>query len=106
MASREFTDETGIVWRVWRTVPGGAKVLDDAYAHGWLTFESEQARRRLVPVPADWATAPDERLAAYCRKALEVPRLMGAFRSATDAARDAARDVAGDAAARRESRER
>lgn len=79
MSSREFVDEDGITWRVWRTVPGGAKVLDDHYARGWLTFESEGSRRRLVPVPTDWHTASASRLSLYCRRATAVPRHMGAF---------------------------
>lgn len=95
MASREFNDADGVAWRVWRTTPGGAKVLDDAYANGWLTFESERARRRLVPIPDDWETVPAERLAAYCRAALEVPRIMGAFRTASDIAAELRRESRG-----------
>lgn len=97
MGSREFTDAEGTAWRVWRTVPGGAKVLDDAYSRGWLTFESERCRRRLVPVPDDWQTAPVARLADCCRLATEVPRHMGAFRAASDGFRDpdAGRDFRG-----------
>ena len=39
---------------------------------GWLTFESPTAKRRLRPVPPDWALMDDERLEELCRRAEEV----------------------------------
>jgi hypothetical protein len=30
--------------------------------HGWLTFESGEEKRRLSPIPADWATASEPEL--------------------------------------------
>jgi hypothetical protein len=41
---------------------------------GWLTFESEAERRRLVPVPRDWEEAGPERLELYLRNAQPVAR--------------------------------
>jgi hypothetical protein len=43
-------------------------VLRGSYAHGWLCFESDQGKRRLSPIPADWATCSDEELEAYSRR--------------------------------------
>ncbi len=38
-------------------------VLTEAFAHGWLAFESDkEERRRLAPIPADWLRCTDERL--------------------------------------------
>jgi hypothetical protein len=79
MASRHFTDSNGVIWRVWSTIPDGANLLGDDYARGWLTFESEDALRRLVPIPTDWEQVAQQRLELYCRVANEVPRHTGPF---------------------------
>ncbi len=56
MAFREITDADGRRWQVWDTYPqsGGRGVVIDEYAGGWLTFESENEKRRLAPVPVRW----------------------------------------------------
>lgn len=80
MAYREFTDSTGVSWRVWSTVPIAGSRLRNGFDQGWLTFEctssssGEPVLRRLVPIPRDWETAPDERLELMCRSAEEVAR--------------------------------
>jgi len=79
MASRNFMDSNGVGWRVWNTIPEGANLLGEDYARGWLTFESEDALRRLVPIPADWEQVAQQRLELYCRLANEVPRHTGPF---------------------------
>jgi hypothetical protein len=58
MAYREITDGDGRLWRVWDTYPqtGGRGVVSDEYAEGWLTFETENEKRRLAPVPTGWST--------------------------------------------------
>jgi hypothetical protein len=38
---------------------------------GWLTFESDTAKRRLRPIPPGWALAPDEVLEELCNRAAE-----------------------------------
>jgi len=51
--------------------------LRGGFDQGWLTFESTgttENLRRLVPIPADWESAPDERLEVLCRTADEVTR--------------------------------
>jgi hypothetical protein len=78
MAYREFVDSKGVAWRVWSTVPMAGTRLRGGFDQGWLTFEStsgeETVLRRLVPLPKDWESAPDERLELMCRSAEEVVR--------------------------------
>lgn len=42
---------------------------------GWLCFECDIERRRLTPIPADWARAPEAQLVDYCRRAAPVPKV-------------------------------
>ena len=79
MAYREFVDRSGESWRVWSTVPSTGSRLRGGFDQGWLTFERINADkslplRRLVPIPADWESASDERLDLMCRSADEVAR--------------------------------
>jgi hypothetical protein len=75
MAYREFLDSNGVSWRVWSTVPSAGTRLRGGFDQGWLTFErtthAERMSnlRRLVPIPADWETAPDAQLELLCRSA-------------------------------------
>jgi hypothetical protein len=73
MPIREFTDSTGASWVVWSTLPslGGLPV---EMRGGWLTFESAQSRRRLMPIPPSWEEVPTARLELLCRAAIEVRR--------------------------------
>jgi hypothetical protein len=68
MAMREFTDGDGVLWRVWSTVPDMRGVISDMQS-GWLTFESGQMRRRLIPIPPNWENSTVVELRAYCRRA-------------------------------------
>ena len=78
MAYREFTDSKGDAWRVWSTVPMAGSRLRNGFDQGWLTFEGttsgETVLRRLVPIPADWESASNERLELMCRSAEKVAR--------------------------------
>lgn len=78
MAYREFMDSKGVSWRVWSTVPMAGSRLRGGFDQGWLTFEAtssgETVLRRLVPIPKDWESAPDDRLELMCRSADEVAR--------------------------------
>lgn len=79
MASREFTDRSGVVWRVWDVRPSslhpvtrGEDFMGD-FADGWLTFESPSERRRLpAPYPAAWTSFDLSKLEALCRAAKPV----------------------------------
>lgn len=72
MAYREFSDQAGVLWRVWDTYPSSASNVRSVYAAGWLGFESDVGRRRLHPVPQGWAEAPDHQLWEWLREALPV----------------------------------
>ena len=79
MPSREFVDSKGVAWRVWSTIPTGVSARVTKYVTGWLTFESRDALRRLIPLPAHWEDASVERLELMCRAAQDVPRHTGPF---------------------------
>jgi len=74
MAQREFTDSKGTRWLVWSTTPTQGAVLGGDMQKGWLTFESDGERRRLVPIPRDWENAAPDRMELYCRAAQAVNR--------------------------------
>ena len=44
--------------------------LANGFSGGWLIFESGDERRRLSPIPADWESAPAEKLSAFCARAM------------------------------------
>ena len=75
MALREFSDANGRAWRVWHTVPARTDGLTPKYHGGWLTFDADGERRRLAPVPSDWAMLPQERLILLLRMAEPVALL-------------------------------
>ena len=71
VAVREFTDETGTVWRAWEIRPEAIHprvkaedYLADCYETGWLVFETTdgRAKRRLCPYPNAWHTFPENHL--------------------------------------------
>lgn len=81
MASREFTDSKGVVWRVWDVTPAHlhpatrAEEYMEPYAGGWLAFESPFEKRRfLAPYPARWAEYDLVKLEQLCRAAQPVTR--------------------------------
>ena len=76
MAFREFTDSTGVVWRVWdvtveqlHPITRGEDYMRDMQ-DGWLAFESDSQRRRMAaPYPSDWTELSLPALEALCRQA-------------------------------------
>jgi hypothetical protein len=82
MPSKDFTDASGMKWRVWNTVPVSGAVINAAgFEKGWLTFESDAgALRRLAPVPSGWDQLPANRLLDLLKSANEVPRHTGPMR--------------------------
>lgn len=81
MASREFTDTEGVVWRVWDVTPAHLHPVTrseeymEPYAGGWLTFESSTEKRRLVaPYPPRWVEYDLQQLQMLCRAAKPVAR--------------------------------
>ncbi len=90
MANREFTDDAGVHWTVWSTIPSGGHVLNAEFAEGWLTFESSaMTRRRLAPIPLGWENLGAAELSALCRRATTVRATTPAhgFRIPMDAVR-------------------
>ena len=79
MASREFTDQAGVEWRVWEVgsahmhpITRGEDYLEN-FADGWLVFECASEKRRLpAPFPVDWAQRELHELEALCRRASPV----------------------------------
>jgi hypothetical protein len=75
MSYREVQDGHGRLWQVWNTVPTSvAGALAEGFAAGWLTFECEEEKRRLAPIPEGWEHAADEHLLALLRDAQPVHR--------------------------------
>lgn len=94
MAHREFRDPDGVTWQVWAVVPRSAERRDgperraddrptrgrrvrqelrirmaSELAKGWLVFESAREKRRLLPIPDDWAERSDAALSALLAEA-------------------------------------
>ena len=73
-----FTDARGVEWRVWATQPQiGMVPLHKELSGGWLTFDSQTERRRLVPVPHGWERATAAELERLCASAVRVRRSGG-----------------------------
>ena len=74
MPLRNF-DHDGSCWTVWDTRPtadraeGRRAAVADGFAEGWLTFQCEAEKRRLVPVPGDWFDLGDAQLAHLLERA-------------------------------------
>lgn len=73
---REFTDSSGVAWKVWEVIPGEPRsaTFTADFVAGWLCFETTDASicRRLPHHPPDWRSLPPaglERLLADARVA-------------------------------------
>ena len=71
MPIREFTDSSGVNWRVWPTRPQQRGVHPDALEGGWLTFECGSVKKRIVPIPDGWDELDNLELERLCRMAEE-----------------------------------
>ena len=71
MPIREFTDSAGTHWRVWPTLPGQRGAHPEALRGGWLTFECEACKKRIVPIPDGWESCSDPQLEKLCAAAEE-----------------------------------
>lgn len=69
MAYREFTDEGGRPWRAWDTYPQKRELVSPGMEGGWLSFEGEDEKRRLAPVPPGWEEGTDAELRLLLRTA-------------------------------------
>ncbi|MGH7662967.1 MAG: hypothetical protein ACRENI_01520 [Gemmatimonadaceae bacterium] len=79
MALREFTDSAGKAWKVWNVALDDISASTRAEdfladcADGWLCFESDKEKRRLIDFPEDWNTLPDAELEQLCARAHGTP---------------------------------
>lgn len=104
MALRDFIDSNGTAWTAWDIPPAHAfsnrrregerrvkasadyrperrtggerrrRAVPERLLYGWLCFESNAEKRRLVPPPQAWAEATDQELEALCRRAVPQPK--------------------------------
>jgi hypothetical protein len=56
--------------------------LSEGYGRGWLTFESLDDKRRLVPAPEGWENANSTELRVLCERAKRVSRSDGGISAA------------------------
>jgi hypothetical protein len=93
---REVSDDARTLWTVWDTYPqsGRRTTVMAGYESGWLTFECEERKLRLSPVPPDWAEAPDAEVLRYLAMA-SVVEVRGSGRGATSPRDAAVQDAAG-----------
>ena len=77
---REFTDKSGVSWKVWDVYPGPARkpakpMMDFSVfpsrdlTEGWLCFQCDNEKRRLAPIPANWEMLPGDELEELCVRA-------------------------------------
>lgn len=86
MAYREFNDGSGRLWRAWDVAPQKPDLVRPGFEQGWISFETEDDKYRLVPVPPGWHEMPETELrrllhsarAATLRPAVSEPRRMTA----------------------------
>jgi hypothetical protein len=57
-----------------RTINQRRITLSEGYGRGWLTFESLDERRRLVPIPTGWEEANNTTLRALCEQAKRIAK--------------------------------
>jgi hypothetical protein len=61
-----------------RTTSQRRITLSEGYGGGWLTFESLQEKRRLIPIPAHWDDLSQPELRALCEHAKRIAKSEGA----------------------------
>lgn len=100
MTHRQFRDSNSVEWEVWEVTPAPvvqplldrrsrSRSPDDApvprstaelllpsagMSKGWLLFESDGEKRRLVPIPDGWADLPVDALEQLCERAVPARR--------------------------------
>jgi hypothetical protein len=65
-----------------RTISQRRITLAEGYGSGWLTFESLEEKRRLIPIPRDWEEASNAELRALCQVAKRIAKTDGGAASA------------------------
>ena len=63
MALRELRDASGVLWTIYdvhpSTVRHGTLQIREELAEGWLCFQSDAAKRRLIGIPDQWEQMDD-----------------------------------------------
>ena len=66
MALREVQDESGVLWTIYDVHPSsqrhGTVQVREELASGWLCFQSDASKRRLVGIPERWEQLDDNAL--------------------------------------------
>ena len=66
MALREVQDDSGVRWTIYDVHPNtqrhGTVQIREELALGWLCFQSDAAKRRLVGIPDHWEQMDDDAL--------------------------------------------
>jgi hypothetical protein len=60
-----------------RTISQRRITLSEGYGRGWLTLESLDEKRRLVPIPRGWEEASNTALRALCEQAKRIAKTDG-----------------------------
>ena len=78
MTQRVFDDIRGKRWRVFAVLPSMTTqqllALPESYRDGWLSFEADDEKRRVAPIPAGWHDLDIEELRLLCFRAERVPK--------------------------------
>jgi hypothetical protein len=75
VAYRTFRTDDGRDWQVWDVDPtSGSSRLPGMLPGAWLCFECTDEKRRLHPVPEQWAGCSDGELEAFRQQAVPVAR--------------------------------
>jgi hypothetical protein len=76
MTMRSFRDAEGRTWRVWQVIPQSEilRTTSPELAGGWLCFENNGDKRRLVGTPEGWHEHTDAELERLLRRASPVRR--------------------------------
>lgn len=64
---RQIRDAAGVEWMVYEVNPADAawrlaESLPEGFRNGWLCFESQTEKRRLMPLPPGWQELSIEQL--------------------------------------------
>jgi hypothetical protein len=66
MALREVQDDSGVLWTIYDVHPSsqrhGSVQVREELASGWLCFQSDATKRRLVGIPERWEQLDDDAL--------------------------------------------
>jgi len=76
-SAREIVDERGVRWAVFAVVPATSEdrpTVRERFRGGWLSFDSGDETRRLVPIPAGWQQLTDLELRVLWAQAEYTPR--------------------------------